>query len=666
MGLANLRCLLGLNWKKLPIAAKLSLATTTVILMAVANFTLLSLHFQQANLREELQIRAESVLNTISIVSTDALLRKDYSSLEKITRNLEASNLVVAAKIYDRDSRTIVTEQTATNNNKIKLVNNVSYNQNLDLNNLAKQLLFEPNAVFIWESDRLIAGVALTNKDRTLGALSISLSTIPLQRAIEVLTYRYLGIACIVAFIATLLAFLLIHLITAPLKQMVLATQRLVNEYFGQKLSLKTYDEIAIVADVFKRINFHVDRLLQDLEQYADRAHDREQDSAILKAVPDLFLAIDREGVAIECTETANHNFSEFAKNIVGKKIAEVFPSEVALQFLEHMELAFQTNTIQVFEYELLLENTRCHFETRLVLDDRHEILAIVRDVTENRVVQEQLKYAKEAAEAANVAKSRFLANMSHELRTPLNGILGLSELLKVDAEEYGYTDFVPDLQQIQKSGLHLLTLIEDILDLSKIEAGSLDIEPKSFDLAALISEVSILVQPLMQKNNNHFKINISNSLGIVFSDRHKLKQVLLNLLSNSAKFTQNGTIVFSISRELRRDAEILKRSIFNSDTDLLQSTVVSSATSDLIVFSVADTGIGMTKEQIKKVFQPFIQADDSTTKKYGGTGLGLAICQSFCEMMGGKISVKSKPGCGSTFTIWLPATVMTTEAITC
>ncbi|MGL5872779.1 MAG: ATP-binding protein [Xenococcaceae cyanobacterium] len=662
--------LLGVNWKKLPLATKLGLATTTVILMAVANITLLSFHFQQESFREELQLRAESLLNTISLVSTDASHRKDFSTLETITRSWEANELVIAASVYDRSGRVIVADRTASASIDTKLVKNVSYHSHLEPHNLPKQFLFEPNTVFLWKNDRLIAGKAVRGGARTVGAVSVTLSTQPQQRAIEALFYKYLGIAAIVAAVSILLALLLIDSITIPLRQMALTRQRFVVEDFGQKLSFNTRDEVAIVADVFKRIDFHVDRLLQSLEQQSDlpdevlrnRARERERDSDILKAVPDLFLKMTPDGIVIDCTEASNNRFSKFVKESVGNTIDEIFPPQVALQFRDRIKLAERTGEIQIFEYKLWIDKIEYHFETRLLLGDRQEILALVRDVTENKVIQEELKYAKEAAVAANLAKSRFLANMSHELRTPLNGILGLSELLKLDAQEYGYTDFVPDLQQIQQSGLHLLTLIEDILDISKIEAGSCAIEPENFDVTELVSEVSNLVQPLMQKNNNCFQTNMTNSLDFAISDRHKLKQVLLNLLSNSAKFTENGKITFSISRELRKETEARSRSILDSEPDLFQSTVVSSASFDLLVFSVTDTGIGMSAEQIKRVFQPFIQADDSTTKKYGGTGLGLAICQSYCEMMGGKISVRSKPNCGSTFTIWIPATVRTVE----
>ncbi|HEX2121892.1 MAG TPA: response regulator, partial [Thermoanaerobaculia bacterium] len=267
------------------------------------------------------------------------------------------------------------------------------------------------------------------------------------------------------------------------------------------------------------------------------------------------------------------------------------------------------------------------------------ELLVLaMEDVTDRRRVEMDVAKAREAAENANRTKSLFLANMSHELRTPLNAILGFSEMLQEESVERNLQDFNADLQKITIAGRHLLGLINDILDLSKIEAGKMELHLEAFDIAALMGEVETTIERQARKNGNRLEIICAPDIGVMWADLSKVRQGLFNLVSNAAKFTHDGHI-----------SVLAERQVMDG--------------SDWIMFRVSDTGIGLDPEQIVRLFQPFTQADASTTRKFGGTGLGLALTRRFCQMMGGDVMVQSVAGEGSVFTLLLPLTITTLAA---
>lgn len=372
-----------------------------------------------------------------------------------------------------------------------------------------------------------------------------------------------------------------------------------------------------------------------------------ERTTGILSSITDSFIAVNQDWQITYVNAQAADTFHLDKAAVINQLFSEVLPEAIVKPVVAHYQS--EVGTHSTAKFDVFNSETDDWLEVRAYpsVDGYSIFLQKVTDrkqaeqtlVQLNQNLQEQSTQLSEAmksaqeeskrAEEANRSKSEFLANMSHELRTPLNAIIGYSEMLAEDAEDSGQNDFVPDLQKIQGAGKHLLELINTVLDLSKVEAGKMELYLETFELQPMLQTVASTIHPLAEKNFNTLVVNCPDDIGSLHTDQTKLRQGLFNLLSNACKFTENGIISLSVHTD-----EHLGGSIY---------------------FKVSDTGIGMTPEQLDKVFQAFTQADASTTRKYGGTGLGLTITKQFVTLMGGEVTVKSTVGKGTAFNIRLP-----------
>jgi two-component system sensor histidine kinase/response regulator len=407
----------------------------------------------------------------------------------------------------------------------------------------------------------------------------------------------------------------------------------------------------------------HEVRTRQEAETDARNA--RARNDAILDVALDCVVVIDEAGKIAQFNPAAEGTFGYTAAEAVGKRFADLlgtsekrdltlgneavlnrrleltavrkggapFPVEVAIAPIsaegEPMFAGYMRDITERKEAEREL--------ARQTRDLQHAHDTERRNAEQLASLVEELRITQRQAEAATKAKSEFLASMSHELRTPLNAIILYSELLREEAVDQEQGSAVGDLQRITSAGKHLLELINGILDLSKIEAGKMGLSLETFDVKLMIDELLDTVSSLTQKNGNSVIVRCAPDVGMMHGDLTKTRQILLNLLSNSSKFTTNGTI-----------------------TVYVQPRAIDCV--PFIEFGVADTGVGMSEAQVRQVFEPFTQADVTTTRKYGGTGLGLAIVSRFCDLMGGSITVESEPGAGSCFVVRLPVEMIDTS----
>jgi PAS domain S-box-containing protein len=368
---------------------------------------------------------------------------------------------------------------------------------------------------------------------------------------------------------------------------------------------------------------------IENARLYTAAQRQKEYFESLVLNSPVAIVSLNLDYKIVSCNPTFEQLFGYSSEEAVGRSLDELITTEDTRSEAEAYTLQATNQPVHGIGRRRRKDGALVDVEilgVPVVVDgDRVGLMALYHDITE-------LLQARREAEAANSAKSQFLANMSHELRTPLNAIIGYSEMVQEEVEELGHTVLVSDLGKIHTAGRHLLALINDVLDLSKIEAGKMELHLEDFDVRTMIEDVVTTARPMIDKNANHLELRCASDIGSLVADPTKVRQMLLNLLSNASKFTTEGNIALDVARErVAGDGEE-------------------------IVFRVRDTGIGMTREQQERVFEAFSQAEASTARRFGGTGLGLAISRRFCQMMGGDIELESEFGKGSTFTIRVPA----------
>jgi PAS domain S-box-containing protein len=404
---------------------------------------------------------------------------------------------------------------------------------------------------------------------------------------------------------------------------------------FDAKASCRLHDEIGALAKTFNQ-------MIQDLKDQRAQLVDKDYVNSVIRTMNDSLMVVDTLGAI----RTVNHALCRLLKfeeaDLLRRNIREILVMDERVTTISDEDLIRRLTVVNMEVTYRAADGTMIpvSFSGALLRDKQRAVIGVVcvgQDITGRKRAEEDLRKAKEEAESASSAKSQFLANMSHELRTPLNAIIGYSEMLQEEAVDMELDGFSVDLQKIRSSGRHLLGLINDILDLSKIEAGKMTLYLEEFEIAPMVEEVRATFEPLIGKNGNRLTVECPADAGTIRADMTKVRQVLFNLLSNANKFTENGNIAVRVARR-------------SDPSDGAQEGESSS-----VSFTVTDTGIGMTPDQLGNLFKAFAQADASTSKKYGGTGLGLAISRKFCELMGGTLSVESEHGKGTTFTANLP-----------
>lgn len=406
-------------------------------------------------------------------------------------------------------------------------------------------------------------------------------------------------------------------------------------------LEKQQFLELSVIKIPGESSNLYAMIVFQDVTDRVESEEIRKESDyvrSIIEASMDSLMLINPNGLITDLNQATEALTKCSRKQMIGSKYATYFTEpekarDFCQQVLREEKITDFPLTIKQSPKTIPVLNNASVYRNET--GDIKGVLITARDITKQKEIETHLLKAKETAEQASQAKSDFLANMSHELRTPLNAILGYSALIAEDIQDQCYESLLEDLDKIKQSGHHLLNLVNQVLDLSRIESNTLNIKAERFNLIDLLNEVNSSILPQARANQNHFTFKYSNQDLILSTDLTRLKQVLLNLLSNACKFTHNGKISLNVDEKVHADQIG-------------------------VIFEIQDTGVGISKENQSKIFNKFFQIDTSSTRKHSGMGLGLAISREFIQGMGGHISVESQPNKGARFTFWIPSQIKT------
>lgn len=589
---------------------RLILLFAFLLSLAMAMFTAHGIYQQSIQLENNMKLQAKVLAQNLAATSADYLLTRDYTSIELSLLRAGRFPGIIEIQVCDHKGKVL---GDVKRNADGEPEAHYSKNPLITPKKEKADIVFKNGSMTIWQP--VVLG-------ELLGWIKIQYDLSTIEDELKTIW----GKNTILGFVIILITGLLLTLfLRNPIRAILAYTKfaERLDELKGQHTA--TYDcaielsrlgsSLNQVSTRLKEQNVAINKAMQDLERTA----------ASVEYAPNIILSMNQDshiryinpyGISMLNSVGANRQdmsnaLPENLKDLVIRVISKQRPiSEIVVKFKEKsISWTFAPVTGQ------------------------NIVHAYGVDITERKDAEDKAQAAlveKLSAEEANKAKTQFLANMSHELRTPLNAIIGYSEIIEEDVRAINKLEIIPDVKKVHGAAHHLLSLINEILDLSKIEAGHMEVYIENINITKLVHEVVATAKPLADKNNNRISLEMSDKQIFVYSDFTKLRQILLNLISNSSKFTTQGDITIRLNEHTEENRPWIR-------------------------FEVSDTGIGMSKEQINNVFEPFSQADNSTTRKYGGTGLGLAITKRYCEMLGGTITVDSEPEKGSTFVIDIP-----------